>query len=157
MIEKLRSHLKDRQGFTLIELLVVIAIIAILVVIVIVAINPVQRLADAADRKAASNVRSTGTLLATCATQELSKGNTYEPCSPSPASTTATAILNGYGTAATGVTMYQGAAAGDNDICAAQVGAVSGASPHYYVYKYSTGTVTENAGAALPAAGTVCP
>src|SRR3989344_9244905 len=71
MIDRLRSHLKSEKGFTLIELLVVIAIIAILVVIVIVAINPIARLNDARDRTAASNVRSTGTLVSTCITKAL--------------------------------------------------------------------------------------
>jgi len=69
MIEKLRSHLKSEKGFTLIELLVVIAIIAILVVIVIVAINPIGRLQDAANRRAASNVRAAATGVAACLTQ----------------------------------------------------------------------------------------
>ena len=73
MKEKLLSILRnrrDKKGFTLIELLVVIAIIAILVVIVVVAINPAERLREAADRRAASNVRSSGTLLSVCVTRQ---------------------------------------------------------------------------------------
>ena len=84
MKEKLLSILKNRRddkGFTLIELLVVIAIIAILVVIVVVAINPVQRLNDAADRTAQSNVRSAGTLIGTCITQALTiPGGSVDDC-----------------------------------------------------------------------------
>ncbi len=72
MIDRLRSHLKSEKGFTLIELLVVIAIIAILVVIVVVAINPVERLREASDRRAAANTRSAGTLISTCITRALS-------------------------------------------------------------------------------------
>ena len=60
---------KSQKGFTLIELLVVIAIIAILVVIVVVAINPAERLREADDRRAASNVRASGTLLSVCVTR----------------------------------------------------------------------------------------
>lgn len=80
MIEKLRSHLKSEKGFTLIELLVVIAIIAILVVIVVVAINPVERLNEAADRRASSNVRASGTLLSACVTRQLAAGGTVDNC-----------------------------------------------------------------------------
>jgi len=72
VIEKLKSHLRSKKGFTLIELLIVIAIIAVLVLIVVVAINPVQRLQDAANRTAASNVRATGTLIGACITSVLS-------------------------------------------------------------------------------------
>ena len=72
---------KFQKGFTLIELLVVIAIIAILVVIVVVAINPVQRLNDATDRTADSNVRSTGTLIGVCITEALSvTGGDLDDC-----------------------------------------------------------------------------
>lgn len=71
MIDRLRSHLRSEKGFTLIELLVVIAIIAILVIIVLVAINPLERLRDASDRRASSNVRSAGTLVSTCITKEI--------------------------------------------------------------------------------------
>lgn len=146
MTEKLRSHLRSEKGFTLIELLVVIAIIAILVVIVIVAINPVQRINDANDRQASSNVRSTGTLLSTCVTQELAAGNAYEPCGA------AGAPLSTYGNPANGVTLGAGAVAGDNDVCAAQ----QGSAANYYVYRHSTGASIETAGT-LPAVGTWCP
>ncbi len=81
MKEKLLARLHDKRGFTLIELLVVIAIIAILVVIVVVAINPVQRLNDATDRTADSNVRSTGTLIGVCITEALSvTGGDLDDC-----------------------------------------------------------------------------
>ncbi len=81
MKDRLLAKLKDEKGFTLIELLVVIAIIAILVVIVVVAINPVQRLNDAADRTAQSNVRSAGTLIGTCITQALTvTGGSVDDC-----------------------------------------------------------------------------
>ena len=78
MLEKLRAHLRKSEGFTLIELLVVIAIIAILVIIVVVAINPVQRLQDASDRRAAANTRSAGTLVSTCITLALSGAGATE-------------------------------------------------------------------------------
>ena len=66
MIEKLRSHLRKSKGFTLVELLVVIAIIAILVLIVIVAINPAERINDARDKAAESDVRSTASAMEAC-------------------------------------------------------------------------------------------
>jgi prepilin-type N-terminal cleavage/methylation domain-containing protein len=89
------KFLKKTKGFTLIELLVVIAIIAILVVIVIVAINPVQRLKDASNQAAEGNVRSAGTLIATCITKELSAGHdpytaAYCASAAGPGSTLAT-------------------------------------------------------------------
>lgn len=62
----MKKFLKKQKGFTLVELLIVIAIIAILVVIVIIAINPVQRIRDANDRRAASNVRSVATAIEGC-------------------------------------------------------------------------------------------
>ncbi|OGY25436.1 MAG: hypothetical protein A2134_01405 [Candidatus Woykebacteria bacterium RBG_16_39_9b] len=65
---------KSQKGFTLIELLVVIAIIAILVVIVLVAINPAARIRDANDRRAASDVRSVGSGVQACITDQLGKG-----------------------------------------------------------------------------------
>lgn len=65
------SELRSKQGFTLIELLVVIAIIAILVIIVLVAINPLERLRDAADRRASYNTRSTAALVGTCITKQI--------------------------------------------------------------------------------------
>ncbi|OGY23414.1 MAG: hypothetical protein A2172_04260 [Candidatus Woykebacteria bacterium RBG_13_40_15] len=77
----MKKFLKKQKGFTLVELLIVIAIIAILVVIVIIAINPIERLNDARDRTAASNVRATGTLIATCVTQALAQpGGSIADC-----------------------------------------------------------------------------
>ena len=60
------AKLAKSRGFTLVELLVVIAIIAVLVLILIIAIDPVQRLHDANDRNAASNVRSTASAVEAC-------------------------------------------------------------------------------------------
>jgi prepilin-type N-terminal cleavage/methylation domain-containing protein len=66
VIEKLRSHLKQEKGFTLVELLIVIAIIAILVIIALIAIDPIQRIHDANDRAAASDVRQVATAFEGC-------------------------------------------------------------------------------------------
>ena len=66
MKDKLRAYLKDSKGFTLVELLIVIAIIAILVLIVIVAINPLQRIHDATDQQASSDVRSVASAVEGC-------------------------------------------------------------------------------------------
>jgi len=154
------------RGFTLIELLIVIAIIAILVVIVIIAINPAARINDSKDRQAASNVRSAGTLLSTCATHQITvSAGIYEPCGPSPASTTPTATLNTYGTAPANVKLYQGAAAGQNDLCAAQ----QGSAANYFVWRLNgtaaisgttiaPGTTTQIVGTLSAVAdATVCP
>ncbi|MDP2671384.1 MAG: prepilin-type N-terminal cleavage/methylation domain-containing protein [bacterium] len=161
MIDKLRSHLegmrgaKKDKGFTLVELLVVIAIIAVLVLIVIVAINPIQRLADAADRRASANVRSTGTLIQTCITQRApttSSAVLYSATAGTGcADIAAGGTLSTYGTPANGVTIE--ANAGTTDICVSQQGATSGATPHWYNYRASTnGTPT---GGVSTAAGSV--
>jgi prepilin-type N-terminal cleavage/methylation domain-containing protein len=157
----MEKFLKKTKGFTLIELLVVIAIIAILVVIVIVAINPVQRLADATDRRASANVRSNGTLLQTCITQE--SQNTNDTAASMYSTSAAVAgppavdggcanivQLQTYGTpgqTANGIFIDAAAA---TDVCVVQQGATSGANPHWYVYRASKshayGAVTVNAG-----------
>lgn len=131
---------RKNKGFTLIELLVVIAIIAVLVAIVIVAINPAQRLREALNRAAASNVRSTGTLIGVCVTNRLAEtpALTYEECNES-------AVLNSYGNKPTDVFLEQGGGAPpDNDVCAAQQGAPGGVGiGNHYVYRQTTGQVTE--------------
>ncbi len=132
MVRKLKSHLRNKKGFTLIELLIVIAIIAILVLIVIVAINPAERLRDAADRRAQSNVRSAGTLLETCITKELSEipSGTVEGC----AVDTGSNGYDQYGSIPTSVVVDPGA--GTEDVCASQ----QGSSERWYRYMHSTGT-----------------
>ncbi len=133
--KQLQSHLKKSEGFTLIELLVVIAIIAVLVVIVVVAINPVERLNDARDRSAASNVRSTGTLLTACMTRVLQNTppGTYTDCDTQ-------AELNTYslGTLPSGVTVASTA----SDLCASQVGRTGTT----WFYRNSTGGVSSTTG-----------
>ena len=62
----LKAYLSESKGFTLVELLIVIAIIAILVLIVIVAINPLQRIHDASDQAAGSDVRSVASAVEGC-------------------------------------------------------------------------------------------
>ncbi len=131
MIEKLKSHLRGRKGFTLIELLIVIAIIAILVLIVVVAINPAQRLRDASNRTAASNVRSAGTLISTCVT--LSNGN-LGSCA-----TSGTVESAGEGNWPAAVA-YANAS---GEICAQQEGGDT-----WYLYRFTTGEV-ENAAAQM--------
>jgi len=118
VIEKLRSHLRKAKGFTLIELLIVIAIIAILVVIVIIAINPVERLNSARDRTAASNVRATGTLIATCITQALTVvGGSVADCDAAGEIETVAD-----GTVPPAVTILPDASPATTDVCAWQVG-----------------------------------
>ena len=138
-----------QKGFTLIELLVVIAIIAILVAIVLVAIDPVQRLRDAQDRTAASNVRSSGTLLSTCITQALvnKSAKPYTDCDEK------TTELASYGNVPSNVTVENNPAA--DDLCAVQQGSV-GSPGHYYVYKSSTGAVKEEDGN-VPMVSLWCP
>lgn len=134
MKEKLLSILqakKGQKGFTLIELLVVIAIIAILVLIVVVAINPAERLREAADRRAAANVRSTGTLIGTCVTKELSltpPGNLSD-CNESTE-------LASYGNVPAAVAVTGNA---DTDVCAEQVGRTG----RWYQYRHTTGQIAE--------------
>lgn len=128
MIEKLKSHLRSKKGFTLIELLIVIAIIAILVLIVVVAINPAQRLRDADNRQAASNVRSAGTLIGTCVT--LANGDLAQ------CNTAANVATVGEGNWPNNV-VYSNSA---TDICAEQEG-----GDQWYHYRHSEGEVQENA------------
>jgi|GEM_PF-6730233 len=142
------KFLKKTKGFTLIELLVVIAIIAILVVIVIIAINPVQRLADAANSRASSNVRAAGTLIQTCITAEqaLPTPGPVTGCIPGVGNR-----LDTYGNVPANVNVVVNDAA--NDVCARQVGATSGAaaSQGWYVYR----ATTSSAAAPISNAGVV--
>lgn len=128
MIRKLKSHLRSKKGFTLIELLIVIAIIAILVLIVVVAINPAQRLRDASNRTAASNVRSAGTLISTCVT--LSNGD-LGACDTEPHVATI-----GEGNWPNDVAYTNSA----TDICAQQEG-----GDVWYLYRFTTGEVEDAA------------
>lgn len=144
MIDRLRSHLKSEKGFTLIELLVVIAIIAILVVIVIVAINPAERLREAADRRAAANVRSAGTSISVCITKEIE--NNRDPYRDTDGCDTA-GTLDDYGTVppstgAGAVTIERNAA--ETQICAEALGRTSNPSPGWWVqFQSATGAVTD--------------
>lgn len=135
MIRKLKSHLRSKKGFTLIELLIVIAIIAVLVLIVVVAINPVQRLQDAANRTAASNVRSTGTLIEACITVELSTNppGTVADCN-SPGELDPT-----YGSVPGGTTVIGNVAL--TEVCAIDEGAAN----VFQRYLHSTGEVDDPA------------
>jgi prepilin-type N-terminal cleavage/methylation domain-containing protein len=110
----MEKFLKKQKGFTLVELLIVIAIIAILVVIVIIAINPIERLNDARDRTAASNVRATGTLIATCVTQALTAvGGSVADCD-----TEGEIEAVADGAVAAGVTILPDAVPATTDVCA---------------------------------------
>ena len=131
----------NQRGFTLLELLVVIAIIAILTAIVIVAINPIKRLNDASNRAAASNVRSTGTLISVCVSKRLSESpsETLEGCADPAGSY---AIISGYGTKPADVDLVAGDSPSDDDVCAAQQGSLN----NYYVFKHSEGSVVEENG-----------
>ena len=64
------SKLSFQKGFTLIELLIVIAILGILAAVVLVAINPAQRIAEANDTKAKSNVSVVATAIESCFTNQ---------------------------------------------------------------------------------------
>lgn len=132
MISKLKSHLRKEKGFTLIELLIVIAIIAILVVVVIVAINPVQRLRDAADRRASSNVRSAGTLIEACITSALSATptGTLADCDD-----IAGVNATGQGNVPTSVAIS--ANAGVTNVCSIQ----EGATGRWFRFQHVTGEV----------------
>ena len=144
--------MESDKGFTLIELLVTMAVIAVLVAIVIVAINPAQRVRDALDRTAASNVRSTGTLISLCVTKRLSETPAlpFEPCSQG-------LVINDYGNKPNGVTLAASADPMEDDVCAAQQGSPNPPGfAHYYVYKYTTGQV-EPLNGILPGAGVWCP
>ena len=132
MIEELRSHLRKTRGFTLVELLIVIAIIAILVLIVIVAINPVERLNETRDDRAASNVRSTGTLIGTCVTRMLAVGNAMTDCD-----TGGEVATNGQGNVPAGVAVN--ANVGVTNICAWQLGRTG----HNFQYQHLTGEVAD--------------
>ena len=131
MIEKLKSHLSNKKGFTLIELLIVIAIIAILVLIVVVAINPAQRLRDASNRTAASNVRSAGTLISTCVT--LKNGDLLLCGSDTDVAS------GGEGNWPKDVVYSKNVISGTEDICAEQEG-----GDKWYIYRFKTGEVKEN-------------
>lgn len=128
---------RNNAGFTLIELLVVVAIIAILVAIIVVAINPAQRLRESLDRVAASNIRSSGTLIGVCVTSKLSEkpAAPYEECAD-------IADLNTYGTVPSEPTVYlsEGADPGDDDVCVAAQGSPGSGGIHY-IYRFSTGSV----------------
>ena len=151
MIDRLRSHLKSEKGFTLIELLVVIAIIAILVVIVIVAINPVERLNEANDREAQSNVRATGTLISTCITSSLGNNGPGAPACETAAEINGAANING--TVPAPVTIVDSNGAQDDvavDVCAWQLGRPG----RWYMFEYDgTGAGTTTQFNAAPVAG----
>lgn len=140
---------KDEFGFTLIELIVVIAIIGVIVTIAIVAIDPTARINASYDRTAQSNVRSTGTLISTCVTNELSftPPQPYEPCG------TAGVPLTNYGVVPAGVVIDQGFASGDNDVCVSAQGSLD----HWYVFRYSVGIIVENSGILPVLAEDRCP
>jgi prepilin-type N-terminal cleavage/methylation domain-containing protein len=150
--EKLLARLHDKRGFTLIELLVVIAIIAILVVIVVVAINPVERLNEANDREAQSNVRSTGTLIATCITKTLEESG----ASALPADCDTAGDLATYGNVPTviaggtdGAIVASAGLLGDGvNICAWQYGRDT---DNVFLFESDTGETTNTA------TSTTCP
>lgn len=152
MIDRLRSHLKSEKGFTLIELLVVIAIIAVLVVIAIVAINPLQRIRDGQDRAARSNVRSTGTLVATCMTRALS-GDLGGAGDATQCDSNVEVETNGEGNVPGTVSVIPDASAGTTDVCAWQ----QGSADNWYRYEHETGTTEEIAGTAPATDALRCP
>ena len=150
MKEKLLSILKDRKdkkGFTLIELLVVIAIIAILVVIVVVAINPAERLREAADRRAQSNVRASGTLLSTCVTRQ--NGDLSQCASISDVEDP----TGGDGDVAVNTLMGVVGGATPTELCLYEQGRTTSTST-WYIYSTDDGSV--NVATAVPTA-TTCP
>ena len=142
--EKARHTKIGSDAFTLIELLVVIAIIAILVVIVIVAINPVQRLNDASNRRAASNVRATGTLIDTCITLSLAQpGGSVSDCD-----TPANISTAGEGNVPPNVGILLDAASPNTAVvCAWELGSTG----HHWFFESHLGT-TVDFGATAPTA-----
>jgi len=139
LLDKLRGYLKSQKGFTLIELLVVIAIIAILVVIVVVAINPVQRLRDAADRRAAANTRAAGTLISACITTALS---TTPPGTLGDCDSIAKVNATGQGNWPATASYADNNAAGDpTNICAIE----EGSSGTFWRYQSVNGEVDSGA------------
>ena len=134
------------KGFTLIELLVVIAIIAVLLSIIVVAIDPVQRIREAQDQAAASNVQLTGSVVGACVTDFLVQSPLpdYEDCA-------LPGTIIAYGKIPSTVRLEPGDAPVTNDVCTAEQGSL-GIVGHYYAYSYSTGTVRRETGdlAAIP-------
>ena len=143
-----KNRKEFEKGFTLIELLVVIAIIAILVVIVIVAINPAERLREAADRRAAANVRASGTLVASCVTRQA--GN-LDNCN-TQAEVQSTAGGDGR-IAATSTFSWTPAAGATTDVCVWEQGRTTSTAT-WYIFRTSDNQVRTLA--AAPAANT-CP
>ncbi len=144
------------KGFTLIELLVVIAIIAILVVIVVVAINPAERLREATDRRANTNVRASGTLLSGCITRTAGNLNACDTVGEIEAAAGGDGKL-AINVAANGVLIgVAGTPAGSAArLCLWEQGRTSNPSPgNFYIYSTATGSVTTLT--ATPTAAT-CP
>jgi prepilin-type N-terminal cleavage/methylation domain-containing protein len=73
------ARYRPQLGFTLIELLVVIAIIGILAAVVLVAINPAERIKEASDSGAKSNLGQASTALESCYTAKLGHYNNCKP------------------------------------------------------------------------------
>ena len=123
----------------------VIAIIAILTGIVIVAMDPIRRINDSYDRTAASNVRSTGTLISVCVASKLAQNppENLEDCAGTE--------LDDFGTRPPGVLIVADSSAED-DVCAAQQGS-TGLTGHYYVYKSTT---WQGYGKYRPIPSTIC-
>ncbi len=148
MIDRLRSHLKSDKGFTLIELLVVIAIIAVLVVIVIIAINPIERLAEAADRRAASNVRSVATSVEACLAanaEDFTQCNTSTLLTNSPNQFVRNTTLVDDTTATTTAVLVSSSGSPVNAIALCQPGRTAGnGAPLYAHWSTSTGVIASN-------------
>jgi prepilin-type N-terminal cleavage/methylation domain-containing protein len=129
------EFLGNKKGFTLIELMVVVAIIAILVIIVIVAINPAQRVNDSSDRRAASNVRAGGTLIATCVARNQ---GSYASCNTT-ALVEGASNINGKLPTTSSFTV----AASNADICLSE----AGKSGTTWYYRQTTGQVASTTAA----------
>lgn len=57
---------RRRNGFTLVELLVVVAIVGVLLGVVVLALNPAERLNEAAEAKARSDVQQIAAAMEIC-------------------------------------------------------------------------------------------
>lgn len=141
------QKLNSTKGFTLIELLVVIAIIGILAAVVLIAINPAERIREARDSGAKSDVTAVSNAVESCYTQ-LAQNN-YAQCNTSAQLTGGSwmktfpdnvTIAPGTGTTVNNVVIYKQLEASSH-VCDNGTG-----TPKYMVYHSATGVTRVECG-----------